>query len=133
MGGGSGRDEVRDELCETFGLVPADEGLAVLDHDQFRGWDFGAEALGECRFERFVVGSPCHEDGERRRTQRLCRLVGDVGAESFDHLASVAAYLFVGEYGLGPTTVLASVCGNDCWNGMYLLAGFTTFAFSLKL
>ena len=35
------------------------------------------------------------------------------------------------QYGLGPTALIASVCGNDCWGGMYFIAGFTTLAFSV--
>jgi hypothetical protein len=35
------------------------------------------------------------------------------------------------QYGLGPTVLIASLCGNDCWEGMYFIAGFTTLAFSV--
>lgn len=38
---------------------------------------------------------------------------------------------FPAQYGLGPTAILAIICGNDCWNGMYFFAGFSTFAFSV--
>ena len=37
------------------------------------------------------------------------------------------------QYGLGPTVLIASVCGNDCWKGMYFIAGFTTLAFSVLI
>lgn len=35
------------------------------------------------------------------------------------------------QYGLGPTALLASICGNDCWKGMYYIVGATTLAFSV--
>ena len=33
------------------------------------------------------------------------------------------------QYGLGPTTLIASFCGNDCWEGMYFIVSFVTLAF----
>jgi hypothetical protein len=35
------------------------------------------------------------------------------------------------QYGLGPTSLIASVCGQDCWQGMYFITGLTTWLFSL--
>lgn len=40
---------------------------------------------------------------------------------------------FPAQYGLGPTALIAGVCGKDCWHGMYFVAGFATFAYSVLL
>ena len=37
------------------------------------------------------------------------------------------------QYGLGPTTLIAGTCFGDCWRGMYFVAGFTTFLFSVLI
>ena len=37
------------------------------------------------------------------------------------------------QYGFGPTALIASVCSNDCWQGMYYLTGFITFAFFMLI
>jgi hypothetical protein len=38
---------------------------------------------------------------------------------------------FPAQYGLGPTSLIASVCGQDCWQGMYFITGFTIWLYSL--
>lgn len=40
---------------------------------------------------------------------------------------------FPAQYGLGPTTLLASVCGDDCWSAMYFIVSFTTLALSVVI
>jgi hypothetical protein len=37
------------------------------------------------------------------------------------------------QYGLGPTLLIASACGADCWQGMYYIAGAATFLFALVI
>lgn len=37
------------------------------------------------------------------------------------------------QYGLGPTTLIASFCGYDCWVGMYFIAGLTTLISSILI
>lgn len=37
------------------------------------------------------------------------------------------------QYGLGPTALIANICANDCWKGMYFLAGSTTLAYSVLI
>lgn len=38
---------------------------------------------------------------------------------------------FPAQYGLGPTLLIASACGQGCWQGMYFITGVTTWLFSL--
>lgn len=38
---------------------------------------------------------------------------------------------FPAQYGLGPTFLIASACGQDCWQGMYYITSLTTWLFSL--
>lgn len=38
---------------------------------------------------------------------------------------------FPAQYGLGPTALIASTCGNDCWKGMYFIVGSTIFLYSV--
>jgi hypothetical protein len=38
---------------------------------------------------------------------------------------------FPAQYGLGPTLLIASVCGHDCWQGMYFITGLSIWLFSL--
>lgn len=38
---------------------------------------------------------------------------------------------FPAQYGLGPTFLIASICGHDCWQGMYFISSFTTLIFSI--
>lgn len=40
---------------------------------------------------------------------------------------------FPAQYGLGPTALIASVCGSDCWYGMYFIASFTMLVFSILI
>jgi len=40
---------------------------------------------------------------------------------------------FPTQYGLGPTALIASVCGRSCWSGTFYVIGLTTFAFSLLI
>jgi len=40
---------------------------------------------------------------------------------------------FPAQYGLGPTALIASFCGGDCWTGMYFITGFTTVGLSVLL
>lgn len=40
---------------------------------------------------------------------------------------------FPAQYGLGPTALIASVCGSDCWYGMYFIASFTMLVFSVLI
>jgi len=40
---------------------------------------------------------------------------------------------FPAQYGFGPTLLIASVCGDDCWNGMYYLVGLFTLLFVLLI
>ena len=40
---------------------------------------------------------------------------------------------FPAQYGLGPTAVIASFCGQDCWHAMYFVAGSTIFAYSVLI
>ncbi len=42
-------------------------------------------------------------------------------------------YDFPAQYGLGPTLIIASTCGNSCFNGMYFVVGFFTVAYSLLI
>jgi hypothetical protein len=37
------------------------------------------------------------------------------------------------QYGAGPTLLLASVCGSDCWGAIYWVISTTTFAYSLLI
>jgi hypothetical protein len=37
------------------------------------------------------------------------------------------------QYGLGPTLLIAGACGDNCWNGMYYLAGGATFLLFLSV
>ena len=50
-------------------------------------------------------------------------------------LLSGAAILhdFPAQYGLGPTTLIASICGSDCWQGMYYIVGFSNLIFSILI
>jgi hypothetical protein len=38
---------------------------------------------------------------------------------------------FPAQYGLGPTALIASFCGSDCWVGMYFITAIATLLFSL--
>ncbi|MFM2322415.1 MAG: hypothetical protein RLZZ225_568 [Pseudomonadota bacterium] len=40
---------------------------------------------------------------------------------------------FPAQYGLGPTALIASVCGRDCWQGMYFIAGSSTLIISVLI
>ncbi len=40
---------------------------------------------------------------------------------------------FPAQYGFGPTVLIASVCGKNCWGGMYYLVGFSTLLFSILI
>ena len=37
------------------------------------------------------------------------------------------------QYGLGPTVLIASFSGNDCWEAMYFIVGFANFVFSILI
>ena len=40
-------------------------------------------------------------------------------------------YDFPAQYGFGPTLLIASACGNNCWIAMYFIAGGAALAFAL--
>ncbi len=40
---------------------------------------------------------------------------------------------FPAQYGLGPTALIASVCGRDCWQGMYFISAFSTLIISVLI
>lgn len=40
---------------------------------------------------------------------------------------------FPTQYGLGPTALIASVCGQSCWRGAYYVTGLMTLAFALLI
>jgi hypothetical protein len=42
-------------------------------------------------------------------------------------------YDFPAQYGFGPTVLIASVCGQSCWSGMYFIVGLATLLFSLLI
>lgn len=44
---------------------------------------------------------------------------------------AVILHDFPVQYGLGPTSLIASVCGQNCWQGMYFITAITTCLFSL--
>lgn len=37
------------------------------------------------------------------------------------------------QYGLGPTAVIAGLCGKDCWHATHFVAGFATLAYSVLI
>ena len=37
------------------------------------------------------------------------------------------------QYGLGPTLIIASVCGHSCWEGMYYLVGVATILYAIVI
>jgi hypothetical protein len=37
------------------------------------------------------------------------------------------------QYGLGPTALVASFCGNDCWKGMYFIVGSANLIFAVLI
>ena len=46
---------------------------------------------------------------------------------------SIIFHDFPAQYGLGPTVLIASICGDNCWVGMYYIVGFVTLLFSLLI
>jgi hypothetical protein len=37
------------------------------------------------------------------------------------------------QYGFGPTILIAKLCGNDCWQAMYYIVGFSNLVFSVLI
>ena len=81
--------EVRDQLRQSLGLVPTDEGLAVVDPAQLRPGHLGAEALGERRPEGAVVCAPGDQEGQLGRSQARGRRVRHLRPEAEQDLAKI--------------------------------------------
>ena len=101
--------EFGDQRGEALRLVPADEGLAVVDHHQLGGVDLATEALGQRGEECRVVGSPGDEERELGRGEARGGFVGDPRAKALDHPSGIAAHSTISSQGASPAVDLGGV------------------------